>query len=140
MGWLGSLFGTEKAINNIVDKDNGLLAQVGGWIGNMSYTEEEKAEARAQTREWAIRQLDALAPFKVVQRILAFAVMGVWSLAAVNVMAAIWARAIWGIDAVDDLMRFALSDYVLWPSLAVLSLYFTGGVIESAGRAKGVKK
>lgn len=30
MSWFGRLFGTKKAIDSIVDKDNGLLSQVGG--------------------------------------------------------------------------------------------------------------
>ena len=33
-----------KTVNDIFDKDNGLLAQVGGWIGNANFTEEERAE------------------------------------------------------------------------------------------------
>ena len=36
--------GSEKIAENILDKDNGLLTQVGGWIGNMNYTAEEKAK------------------------------------------------------------------------------------------------
>lgn len=42
--WLG-FGGAEKATDNLLDKDDGLLTQVGGWIGNMDYTEEEQAEA-----------------------------------------------------------------------------------------------
>ena len=33
-----------KAVDNILDKDKGLLTQVGNWIGGMNYTEEERAE------------------------------------------------------------------------------------------------
>jgi len=29
MGW----FSSDKVVNNILDKDNGLLAQAGSWIG-----------------------------------------------------------------------------------------------------------
>jgi len=136
MGWLGNLIGTDKAVNNILDKDNGLLSQVGGWIGNMSYTDEEKAKANAVTREWGIRHLEALAPFKVVQRILAFAVMSMWLVVGLNVLAAIWVDSVYGTNVKDDMLKFAMSDYVFWPALAVLSLYFTGGVVESFGRAK----
>ncbi len=54
MGWFGQLIGTDKVLNNVVDKDNGLLAQAGNWIGGFSYTAEEKAEADAETREWRL--------------------------------------------------------------------------------------
>jgi len=43
MGWF-SFLSTDKAIDNVLDKDNGLLTQVGGWIGNMNFTAEEQAE------------------------------------------------------------------------------------------------
>jgi hypothetical protein len=31
-------------MDNVLDKDSGLLTQVGGWIGGMNFTEEERAE------------------------------------------------------------------------------------------------
>jgi len=45
MGWFTNLF-SSKAVDNVLDKDNGLLTQAGEWIGNLSYTDEEKAESR----------------------------------------------------------------------------------------------
>jgi hypothetical protein len=130
MGWFSALFATEKAVDNIVDKDNGLLAQVGGWVGGFNYTAEEKAEADAQTREWGFRQLDALAPFKVVQRILAFAAAGLWIFVAINLVVAIWLK---DVQVKNDLMAFAFSDYVFWPVCVVFALYFAGGVLPRKG-------
>ena len=46
---IGSFFTSGKAVDNILDKDNGLLAQVGGWIGNSQFTEEERAELMKKT-------------------------------------------------------------------------------------------
>lgn len=34
----------EKTADNLFDKKNGLVAQAGSWIGNLNYTDEEKAE------------------------------------------------------------------------------------------------
>lgn len=53
---IGSFFSSGKAVDNILDKDNGLLSQVGGWIGNSNFTEEERAELNKKTG-------DALADF-----------------------------------------------------------------------------
>lgn len=128
MGWFGRLIGTEKAIDNLTDKD-GLLAKAGAWIGNFQYTDEEKAEADAKTREWGLRQLEALAPFKVIQRVIALAVSSFWIIVGLNILVAIWLNH----PAKQDLMTFALSEYVFWPVLAVLSLYFTGGVFPRKG-------
>ena len=33
MSFLGRLFATDKAIDNITDKDDGLLVRAGGWVG-----------------------------------------------------------------------------------------------------------
>ena len=38
-----------KAVDNILDKDNGLLTQVGGWIGGLNLTDEEVMEQNAAT-------------------------------------------------------------------------------------------
>ena len=38
-----------KAVNDILDKDKGLITQVGGWIGNMNLTPEEIMEQNGRT-------------------------------------------------------------------------------------------
>ena len=49
MSWLSWLSSSPKVVNDVLDKDNGLLAQVGNWIGNMNLTEEEVMEQNAKT-------------------------------------------------------------------------------------------
>ena len=137
MGWIGKLFGTQKAMDDLLDTDNGHLTKVGGWIGNLHYTEEEKAEAAAETRKWGLEHLQALAPFKVVQRVIAFTVMGLWSFVGVNLVVAIWVQAVTGIDAVTTLKELAFSDYVFWPTVSVLGLYMSGGVVPHIFQNKG---
>jgi len=48
MNWFTSIFSSSKTVDNVLDKDNGLLSQVGGWIGNMNFTPEEKAKMNAR--------------------------------------------------------------------------------------------
>jgi len=136
MGVIGRLLGSDKVIDNMLDKDNGLVTKFGGWIDDFSYTDAEKAEANTAKREWGIRQLEALAPFKVVQRILAFAATALWIFAGVNVIGAIWFDAAYGTDVTTDMLAFASSDYVFWPVMAVFALYFSGGVVDSINRKK----
>ena len=38
------ILGTPKIIDNVFDKDKGLLTQVGQWVGHQQFTEQEKAE------------------------------------------------------------------------------------------------
>ena len=125
--FIGRLFGTEKAISDITDKDNGLLAQAGSWVGGLKYTDEEKAENAIEVRKWGLQQLDALAPFKIVQRILAFAISFVWVLVAMNVLVAIWISP----EVKKDMLEFAFSDFIFWPVTVCYGLYFGGGFVES---------
>lgn len=142
MDWIGRLFGTTQAIDNVLDKDKGLLVRAGGWINDLSYTEAEKAEAAKTTREWGFRQLSALEPFKIIQRVIAIATMGIWALVAINVLVGIWIEALFpAIKVKEALFAFAISDYVFWPVVAVLSLYMSGGVLPQLfGKNKGVQQ
>jgi hypothetical protein len=49
MGWFTKLFSSSKTIDDVMDKDSGLLTQVGSWIGNMDLTKEEVIEFNAKT-------------------------------------------------------------------------------------------
>ena len=42
-------FDTHKAVDDVLDKDNGLLTQVGDWIGGMNLTAEEVLEMNKVT-------------------------------------------------------------------------------------------
>lgn len=143
----GKLFGTDKAVDNLLDKDKGLLVRAGDWVGNLNYTEEDQAEGRERTRTWGLQQLAALEPFKVVQRMLAFGTAGLWIFVALNVVVAIWLDALYpdvlnaegvvvksGLHVKESMMQFAMSDYIFWPVLAVFSLYYSGGVVDSIRR------
>ena len=63
----------------------------------------------------------------------------VWALVAINVMVAIWVKAVWQIDAASDLLAFAFSQFIFWPVLSVLALYFTGGVLPGVFGGKKSK-
>ena len=135
MNFLGKLFGTDKAVDNLLDKDKGLLVRAGGWVNDLSYTDAEKAENSLLVKEWGIRQLDALNAFKIVQRIIAFSVCTMWWVVGLNVLAAIWVEALNpDIKVKEQMLEFATSDYVFYPVLAVLGLYMCGGVIPSRNK------
>lgn len=139
MSVFGRLFGTQKAVDNLLDSEKGLLKQAGNWIGNMQYTEEEKAEAAHDLREWGLRQLDALTPFKVTQRVLAISASTLWIVVAINVLVSIW---VGDNTKTEAFLSFATSEYIFWPVLTVFGLYFAGGVIPDnvLNRKKPTKK
>lgn len=49
MSWFNPFGWGEKTADNVLDKDNGLLTQVGGWIGGLNLTQEEVMEQNAKT-------------------------------------------------------------------------------------------
>jgi len=137
MNFLGKLFGTDKAVDNLLDKDKGLLVRTGGWVNDLSYTDAEKAENQLLVKQWGIKQLEALEPFKIVQRIIAFAVTSLWLIVGINVIAAVWVEAVYpSIQVRERMIEFAMSDFVFWPVLAVLSLYMGGGTFQGLSNRK----
>ena len=49
MGIFSFLSTSAKAQDNILDKDSGLIAKIGGWVGNMNLTKEEMLEFNVKT-------------------------------------------------------------------------------------------
>ena len=146
MSWFNPFSWGDKAVDNIIDKDNGLAVQFGGFVNNLHYSDAEKAQNNLTVIDFALKRLKALEPFKIVQRIIAFATLFFWVFVGINVVVSIWVYAvtkqtvitctsdnicttvITGIDARTDLMTFAMSDYVFWPVICVFTLYCGGGV------------
>lgn len=54
MAWYNPLSWSDKVVDNVLDKDDGLLANVGSWIGGQQYTEEEQAEAKTELRKGVV--------------------------------------------------------------------------------------
>ncbi len=132
MGIFSALFATDKAVDNILDKDKGLLTQVGNWVGGFNYTEEEKSEADAKTREWGLRQLEALAPFKVMQRIMVTIIMSVWGLTCAMMLIFI---SLEPSSAITNLLLFMQLPFVWIPVSGAVGLYLMGGVIPRKGQS-----
>ena len=54
MAWYNPLSWSDKIIDNVLDKDNGLLKSAGGWIDNLSHTDQEKEESREGLRKGVV--------------------------------------------------------------------------------------
>lgn len=128
MSWYNPLSWGEKAAENVLDKDNGIAVQFGGFINGLHYSEQEQASNNLKLTDFALKRLALLEPFKIVQRIIAAATLFMWVFVGINLCIAIWVNAIYGIDARTDFMALAMSDYIFWPVICVFTLYCGGGV------------
>ncbi len=80
MGWFSDLFkAAPKAVDDVLDKENGLITQFGGWIGNQKFTPEEVSEMNTQTyadvRKFVIATLEESTDRSKTRRSMALLVM-----------------------------------------------------------------
>jgi hypothetical protein len=54
MAWYNPLSWSDKVIDNVLDKKEGILVKVGGWIDGQQYTEQESAEDKKELRKGVI--------------------------------------------------------------------------------------
>ncbi len=75
MSFLGRLFGTEKALNNIVDG-------VSKGLDSLVYTDEEKqadaAKDRSEARKMVVDWMNATQGQNLARRLIALSIAGVW--------------------------------------------------------------
>ena len=54
MAWYNPFSWGDKVVDNVLDKKDGLLVRVGGWIDGQQHTEQEKAEDQKELRKGVI--------------------------------------------------------------------------------------
>ena len=116
-GWLmGGAKSAEKMVDAVINTGDKLV-----------YTDEERAEARAKTREWFLQYLKATQPQNVSRRLIAVIVTGLWALL---VLAASIAHFI---DPKAGQFLFdVLEQNVNTPFLVILSFYFAAHVMRAS--------
>lgn len=138
--FFGKVFGTAKAVDNVLDKDTGIAVKVGGFFNDLHYSEQEKVRDKNNSNikrgEYVINYLKSIENFKLVQRAIVFIVMPVWLILVLNIIFAIWLKVIFQIDALTPLVAFASSEMIVVPTAGVFFLYLGGGFMNSA-RGKG---
>ena len=54
MAWYNPFSWSDKVVDNVLDKDAGILVKVGGWIDGQQHTDQEKAEDNKELRKGVI--------------------------------------------------------------------------------------
>jgi len=124
MAWYNPLSWGEKVADNVLDKDNGLLAQVGSWIGGQQYTEEEKAEANTDLRKgvvaYAIASMGENSERSKARR--EIAKMWIKTQLGIILMCAI--AAPWDMDLAEFYFKLATASVMLSGTIAIITFFF----------------
>jgi len=120
MSFFGWLFGAPKAAEKVLD---GVMSAA----DKLVFTDEERAEMAAKTREWFLRYLEASKPQNVARRLIAIVVSGAW---VACIAIALLARAMGAADYADYAMKM-LSDVVLTPFSIIIGFYFAAHAIRA---------
>ena len=114
-----------KTVDNVMDKDKGLIAKAGGFIDRLSYTDEEKAEANgALTKgviDYAIASMGENSERSKARRMIA--TLWIKSQLGLVLMCAI--AAPWNMSLAEFYFRLATSSLMITVTSAI-SIFFFG--------------
>lgn len=124
MSWWNPLSWGEKAQDNILDKDNGLLTQVGSWIGNMNLTPEELLEANGKTvasvQTFVTNTLSENTVRSKTRRVIAIS----WVAVELGLIVLSALIAPWNTEVAKYYFSLATSDVMYMGTLAIIIFFF----------------
>ena len=106
---IGKAFGTKGAVKDLVEKAD-----------ELHLSDEEKMKL-------GVDYLNSLSAFKLVQRIIVACVMAMWLIIGVSIVICIWLQLE---SRLEDLMAFAMSEFIWMPSSGLFALYLLGGILN----------
>lgn len=124
MGFFDWFSSTPKVVDDVLDKDNGLITQVGSWIGNMNLTKEEVLEQNAKTvssvQTFVVASLAESSERSRTRR--SIAVMWIKLQAAIVLMCCI--AAPWNIELAEFYFKLATSALMISVTTAICIFFF----------------
>ena len=123
MGWFTNLF-SNKSVDNVLDKDNGLLTQAGEWIGNLSYTDEEKAESRERLNSGLVEYIKSTLSESTVRSKTRRFVAIMWISVELFLLLLTCASAPFDIELAKFYWSLATSELMFWGTMSVIGFFF----------------
>lgn len=124
MAWYNPLSWGEKVTDNVLDKDDGLLTQVGNWIGGQQYTAEEEAEARTELRKgvtaYAISSMGENSLRSIARREIAV----IWIKAQLGLVLMCAISAPWDMSLAEFYFKLATASIMLGGTGAIITFFF----------------
>ena len=138
MAWYNPMTWGQKTVDDVMDKDNGLLAQVGGWVGNLNLTKEEVMEFNGKmitaVQAFAKATLGENTARSKARR--AIAILWIKSELGIVLMACICAP--WNMQLAEFYFKVASSGVMFGGTTAIIVFFFGsyGLVRHNESRAK----
>lgn len=131
-GWL-----KPKNVDDVFDKEKGLLTQVGGWIGNMQFTDEERSETKerldASVASFVEMSLKESTQRSKTRRSIAI----LWLKFQLALIAIVMAAAPFQMELAKFYAEIAFGTLMVSGTLSVMAFFFGSHMIRSWGeRAK----
>lgn len=122
----------EKTVDNLLDKDNGILVRVGGFINDLHLSDAERAELAKKTGDaiakFAVDTLGENTERSKTRRTIAVE----WIRAQLTMMILVFVMAPFDADTAKMLFNIATSEIMFWCTMAVMGFFFGGYYLNSA--------
>ena len=134
--WYNPFTWGDKVVDNVLDKDSGLLTQVGSWIGGQQYTAEEEAEARTDLRKgvtaYAIASMGENSLRSIARREIAV----LWIKVQLGLVLMCAIAAPWRMDLAEFYFKLAVSSIMLGGTGAIITFFFGSYMLARHNESK----
>jgi len=124
MAWHSFLTGSPKILDDVLDKDNGLLAQVGSWVGNMKLTKEEVVKFNATTISSVQSFVTATLSESTVRSKTRRSIAVLWIKAQLGLVLMCCIAAPWNMVLAEFYFKLATSTLMLASTTAIIIFFF----------------
>lgn len=139
MGWF-SFLSADKVADNLLDKDKGLLTQVGGWIGGMNFTAEERAEFNERMSQGVSKFVEMTLGESTVRSKTRRAIAVLWIRAQLLMIGITMAVAPFDMALAEFYLSIAFGTLMIGGTLSVIAFFFGSHMISSHMSGKPAKK
>lgn len=124
MAWYNFFTAVPKAATDILDKDNGLLTQVGGWIGGMNLTDEEVMIQNAKTVTSVQDFVKATLSESTERSLSRRNIASLWIKVQLGIVLMTCISAPWDMELAEFYFKLATSTLMIMGTTAIIIFHF----------------
>jgi hypothetical protein len=119
-GWLGTVFGSAKAIDKGLD-------MVSSGIDMAIFTDEEKTIANQKVLDWKLKWISATGPQSKARRVISFGIVGLW---LILVCLAVGLE-LFSLTEKSKFVFEVLKNIMNWPFITIIGFYFAAHIVRT---------